>query len=160
LIVTAPADSMDLIAALIAQLDQAPNVAAELKVFTMQNGDASALTDMLRSLFGGSTDQNQQQGGNQQNGGVGTNGLLRMQFSTDQRTNSIIAAGSREDLAVVEAILWRLDQGDIRERTTVVYRLKNAFAQNVSDTLNNWLQTRRTAETEAAVTISPFEQID
>jgi type II secretory pathway component GspD/PulD (secretin) len=39
IIVTAPAESMELIAALIQQLDQSPNVAAELKVFTLENGE-------------------------------------------------------------------------------------------------------------------------
>jgi hypothetical protein len=43
IIVTAPAESMELIAALINQLDQAPNAAAELKVFTIVNGDATSL---------------------------------------------------------------------------------------------------------------------
>ena len=71
-----------------------------------------------------------------------------MQFSVDERTNSIIAAGTRQDLAVVEAILLRLDEGDIRERVNTVYRLNNASAQSVSDALNQWLQTQRTAETE------------
>ena len=72
----------------------------------------------------------------QQIGGVGAGGLVRMQFSVDERTNSIIAAGTRQDLAVVEAILLRLDEGDVRERTNVVYRLNNASAQAVSETLN------------------------
>ena len=63
-------------------------------------------------------------------------------------------------MAVVEAILLRLDQGDVRERVNVVYRLNNAFALNVAETLNAWLQTQRTAEAEAAVAISPFEQIE
>ena len=155
LVVTAPSDSMNLIAALIEQLDQAPDVIAELKVFTIANGDAVSLTEMLRTLF--AAPEGQQNAGA---GGVGEGGLVRVQFSYDERTNSIIAAGSKEDLAVVEAILLRLDQGDIRERETTVYRLKNAFAQNVADALNNWLTTRRAAEQEAEVTISPFEQID
>lgn len=156
LVVTAPADSMDLIAALIQQLDQSPNVSAELKVFTLENGDAATLVETLRALFGAATDNQDQQ----QVGGVGAGGLVRMQFSTDERTNSIIAAGTREDLAVVEAILLRLDEGNVRERTNVVYRLNNASAQNVSDTLNQWLQTQRTAETESQVALSPFEQIE
>jgi type II secretion system protein D len=156
IVVTAPPDSMDLIAALIQQLDQSPNVSAELKVFTLENGDAVTLVETLRALFGAATDNQDQQ----QVGGVGAGGLVRMQFSTDQRTNSIIAAGTREDLAVVEAILLRLDEGNVRERTNVVYRLNNAFAQNVSDTLNQWLQTQRTAETESQVALSPFEQIE
>jgi type II secretion system protein D len=156
IVVTAPPDSMDLIAALIQQLDQSPNVSAELKVITLENGDAVTLVETLRALFGAATDNQDQQ----QVGGVGAGGLVRMQFSTDQRTNSIIAAGTREDLAVVEAILLRLDEGNVRERTNVVYRLNNAFAQNVSDTLNQWLQTQRTAETESQVALSPFEQIE
>jgi general secretion pathway protein D len=155
IIVTAPADSMDLIAALIQQLDQAPNVAAELKVFTMQNGDAATLVETLRTLFGATEDADQQQVG-----GVGAGGLVRLQFSVDQRTNSVIAAGTRQDLAVVEAILLRLDEGDVRERTNVVYRLNNASAQAVSETLNAWLQTQREAETAAEVALSPFEQIE
>lgn len=155
IVVTAPADSMELIAALIAQLDQTPNVAAELKVFTLENGDAEGLTTMLRTLFG-VTEDNQQQAV----GGVGAGGLVRMQFSVDARTNSIIAAGTRDDLAVVEAILLRLDSGDVRERVNVVYRLNNASAEDVSNTLNTWLQTQRTAEADAALAISPFEQIE
>ena len=150
IIVTAPADSMDLIAALIQQLDQSPNVAAELKVFTLENGDAATLVETLRTLFGVSEDADQQQVG-----GVGAGGLVRMQFSVDERTNSIIAAGTRQDLAVVEAILLRLDEGDVRERTNVVYRLNNASAQSVSETLNQWLQTQRTAETDAASRAEP-----
>ncbi len=155
IIVTAPADSMDLIAALIQQLDKSPNVSAELKVFTMENGDAASLMTMLQALFGGGENADQQA-----IGGVGAGGLVRMQFSVDERTNSIIAAGTREDLAVVEAILLRLDTGDVRERTNVVYRLNNASAQNVSETLNAWLQTQRTAEADAQVALSPFEQIE
>jgi general secretion pathway protein D len=155
IIVTAPADSMELIAALIQQLDQSPNVAAELKVFTLENGDAATLVTTLRTLFGVSEDAEEQQ-----IGGVGAGGLVRMQFSVDERTNSIIAAGTRQDLAVVEAILLRLDEGDVRERTNVVYRLNNASAQAVSETLNAWLQTQRTAEAEAEVALSPFEQIE
>ncbi|MGD9633943.1 MAG: secretin N-terminal domain-containing protein [Pirellulales bacterium] len=155
IIVTAPADSMELIAALIQQLDQSPNVAAELKVFTLENGDAATLVTTLRTLFGVSEDNNEQQVG-----GVGAGGLVRMQFSVDERTNSIIAAGTRQDLAVVEAILLRLDEGDVRERVNTVYRLNNASAQGVSETLNSWLQTQRQAESDAEVALSPFEQIE
>ena len=155
IIVTAPADSMDLIAALIQQLDQSPNVSAELKVFTLENGDAATLVDTLRTLFGVSEDQDQQQVG-----GVGAGGLVRLQFSVDARTNSIIAAGTRQDLAVVEAVLLRLDEGDVRERVNTVYRLNNASAAEVSQTLNEWLQTQRTAEANADVALSPFEQIE
>ncbi len=77
-----------------------------------------------------------------------------------RRTNSIIAVGSREDLVVVESILLRLDQGDLRERKTLVYRLNNAFSQSVAQALNEWLQTQKQAENQPDLALSPFEQIE
>jgi type II secretion system protein D len=167
LIVSASPRDMAEVAALIVRVDT-PGAAAELKVFTIVNGDAQALADMLRSLFslpapaqggggggggGGSAAANE-------GGGLGQGGPVRMQFSVDPRTNSVIAVGSREDLAVVEAILLRLDQGDLRERETVVYKLNNAFAGDVAQALNSWLQTERQAETQSELALSPFEQIE
>lgn len=163
LIVSASQRDIAEIAALVSWIDT-PGAAAELKVFTIANGDATALRDMLSSLFsvpadsggGGGGGDNQQAAG----GALGQGGPVRMQFSVDTRTNSIIAVGSREDLSVVEAILLRLDEGDLRERTTTVYRLNNAFAQNVATALNQWLQTERQNEQNTEITISPFQEIE
>lgn len=163
LIVSASPRDIAEVAALIARIDT-PGAAAELKVFTIANGDATALRDTLAALFsvpapsggGGGGDGNAPEGG----GGLGQSGPVRMQFSVDQRTNSIIAVGSREDLVVVEAILLRLDQGDLRERKTTVYRLNNAAAQLVAVALNQWLQTERQAEAQPELALSPFEQIE
>src|SRR4029079_4517948 len=162
LIVSAGPRDVAEISALIQRMDT-PGAAAELKVFTVANGDATTLTDMLRSLFsvpaasggGGGGSNNQGEGG-----GISQGGPVRMQFSVDPRTNSIIAVGSREDLVVVESILLRLDQGDLRERKTTVYRLNNAAAQFVAQALNQWLQTQRQAENQPELALSPFEQIE
>ncbi|QDU89977.1 Type II secretion system protein D precursor [Pirellulimonas nuda] len=154
LVVTAPTASMELIAALIAQLDKTPDATAELKVFTIINGDAVALEEMLRDLFG--TDEAADIAGV----GASSNAIVRLQFSVDERTNSIIAAGGAEDLAVVEAILLRLDDGDNRGRETRVYRLKNSPADEVALSLNELLDAEREAEQAAQLAISPFAQID
>lgn len=154
LVVTAPTESMELIEALINQLDQAPNAEAEIKVFTIVNGDALSLADMLRELFGTGED------GDNTGFGAGDNSLVRLQFSIDERTNSIIAAGTQADLAVVYAILLQLDASDTRQRSTEVYRLKNSPAENVALALNEWLRTEREAEAAAEIAISPFEQIE
>jgi type II secretion system protein D len=157
LIVSASPRDIAEIGALVTRIDT-PGAAAELKVFTVANGDATALADMLRSLFSVPADA----GGDEAagSGPLGQGGPVRMQFSVDTRTNSIIAVGSREDLAVVEAILLRLDEGDLRQRKTTVYRLNNAFANDVATALNNWLQTERQVEAQTEITISPFEQIE
>ncbi|MEO0529870.1 MAG: secretin N-terminal domain-containing protein, partial [Planctomycetota bacterium] len=153
LVVTAPSDSMSLLAGLIERLDRAPDAAAELKVFTVANGDAEALAEMIGNLFGTDEDSDEP-------GGYGSGGLSPLNVTTDLRTNSIIAAGSADDLAVVEAILLRLDDAEVRSRQTNVFRLKNADAATVSEVLNQWLETEREAEADAELAISPREQIE
>ena len=157
LLVSAPAESMELIAALVKHLDQVPAAEAQIKVFTIINGDAQALAEMLSALFG------QQAGGGQQAALVGTGGenaLVQLRFSVDQRTNSIIAAGTMNDLAVVEAILLRLDESDPRRRKTKVYRLRNSPALDVALAVNEFLRSERQVEQAAPGVVSPFEQME
>lgn len=163
IVVSAPADAMELIAALIKQLDEVPAARAQIKVFTIVNGDASALVEMLNALFGRTTST--------AGGGFGALGaaaqqqqsqnlLVPLRFSVDQRTNSIIASGSEEDLTVVEAILLRLDDSDIRQRQSIVYRLKNAPAADVATAINEFLRSEREVQQVTPGLISPFEQIE
>lgn len=156
LVVTAPPQSMSLIAALIESLDSAPTAEAEIKVFTIANGDAVALRDMLVSLFGGADQADPEAGGLS----AGVDSIVRLQFSVDERTNSIIAAGSVNDLAIVEAILLRLDGSETRERITQVYRLKNAPAFETADAINQYIQQQREIEESAELAIGPFAQLE
>jgi general secretion pathway protein D len=159
-ILNAPPKSMDLLEALIRQLDSLPATEAQIKVFTIVNGDATTLSTMLRELFG---QQQNQQGGNQFNQnatGSGDNTLVPLRFSVDTRTNSIIASGSTGDLQVVYKILVRLDEGDIRERVTTVYRLRYAPALDVATALTNLLTNQRQVNQLAPNLQSAFEQLD
>lgn len=162
LVVSAPAESMELIGALIQQLDQTPAAEAQIKVFTIVNGDASSLMQMLQTLFG----QQQQQAGfgafaqAAQGAFQGENPLVPLRFSVDQRTNSIIASGSAGDLNVVEAILLRLDESDVRQRQSVVYRLKNSPAVDVANAINEFLRSERAVQQVTPGVVSPFEQIE
>jgi len=168
LVVTGPANSMDLIALLIEQLDRLPDIETQIKVFTVQNGDGVTLLEMLQALF---TQQGTQGGG--AFGQTGTGALLPLQsagaseggtlgglrFSLDQRTNSIIASGSPSDLRVIEALLVRLDESEINMRQVCVYRLSNAPAEDVAAAINEWLAGRRTINTADPAAISAFEQV-
>src|SRR5690606_4267959 len=100
LVISAPAESMELIVALVAQLDQMPAAEVQIKVFQIVNGDVTTLITMLQNLFGQQANQQQQGGGGffgaiaQQAGPQGDGaGLVPVRFSFDQRTNSIIASG-------------------------------------------------------------------
>ncbi|HUY34800.1 MAG TPA: secretin N-terminal domain-containing protein [Pirellulales bacterium] len=166
LLISAPAESMELFAALIAQLDQAESAPAQIKVFTLLNGDATSMTSMLEDLFqaagggpgGGSMGEQgpdmQPQVTSEQGGGA------PLRFSVDARTNSIIATGSAGDLIVVEAILLRLDDSDVRERQSVVYKLKNSPAMDVALALNDYLQKERQTTQTTPGLLSPFEKIE
>ena len=162
LIISAPPESMSLMATLITQLDVQPDAVAELKVFTIENGDAVSLAEMLQNLFG-TPDQGGGQGG-QGGGGGGTQNagarIFQLRFSVDERTNSIIAAGSSDELLVVEAVLLRLDASDSRQRINEVYKLKNADAEQVALALQEWLQQKRDVEATAPGATSPFQQIE
>jgi type II secretion system protein D len=164
LIVSAPPESMGLVAALIAQLDVPPDAVAELKVFTIRNGDAVSLEEMLRELFG--TGESGSGGGGQGGGGGGGGAnqagdrIFALRFAVDERTNSIIAAGSTDELLVVEAVLLRLDASDSRQRINRVHKLKNADAEQVAFALQEWLQQKREVDATAPGASSPFQQIE
>lgn len=80
------------------------------------------------------------------------------------RTNSIIVSGSSGDLKVVEVLLLRLDQGDIQTRKIQVFRLKNAFAQDVYNSLQTFLTSQRQILQLGIIgnqqLITPFEQLE
>lgn len=175
-VVKAPAESMGLIAALIEQLDKIPAAESLIKVFQIKNGDATNLTAMLQTLFGQQVTAGQvgvfsqtvgrtfgMQGPLQQVS-AGESSLIPLNFGVDARTNSIVASGSAADLAVVEAILMRLDEGDLRQRKLIVYRLNNAPAQYVADALttilNEQYQLLSQQQSQQYSLISQFEIID
>ena len=180
LLVRAPSKSMALIAALIEELDRPPSAESQLKVFEIKNGDATSLTALVQQLFGlqvtaglsgngglfggggfgGGNQQNQQ---NQAGLGTSQSGIAPLRFSTDTRTNSIIASGSAVDLEVLEVLLARLDERGIETRTTEVIWLRNSNANNVATAISNLLQQQRQNLTQASIqgqAITVFEQID
>ena len=157
-IVTASSESMPLIEALIQQLDQPPEIESQVKVFTLVNSDASAMMDMLQTIFGtaGAAEGIAVRTGVE----VDETTLVGLRFAVDIRTNSIIVTGSTGALTVVEAILLRLDESDVRNRRTTVYRLKNAPAIDVATAVNEYLRRERRVGQVVPGLLSAFEQIE
>lgn len=159
LIVTASAESMPLIAALIKELDSLPTAEAMVKVFTVFHSDASNLMDMLDDLFGAQTQSDDL--AVRTGAGGEDSSLVSLRFAVDVRSNSIIATGSAGDLEVVESILARLDESDLRERQTVVISLKNASADPVAAAVNDFITQELAAQMEPDDgLLSSIEQID
>lgn len=159
IIVRAPSSSMALIAELIRQLDQVPGAESVVKVFTIENGDALKLTTSLQELFTSSGGTNTQVGGGNLAGLAGAtantaSSLVGLTFATDQRTNSIIASGSANDLEVVESILLRLDTAGFAERITEVIWLRHQSAPEIATAIQTYVQQR----TQTVNTIQQFQQ--
>lgn len=154
LIVAAPAESMELLAALIRELD-APGAVAQIKVFRIENADANTMVQMLRTLLPA-----QPGAGPQLSVAEGEPSTMGLRFSTDARTNSIIAIGSTGDLRIVEALILRLDALDVQQRKTVVYRLKNAPATDVANAVNRFLSSERLVQLAVPGAFSPFQQLE
>ncbi|MBN2216608.1 MAG: hypothetical protein JW719_04460 [Pirellulales bacterium] len=158
LVVTASADSMPLIAALVHELDRPPTVEAQVKVFTLKNGDATNMTTMLQNIFSAAVT------GEEVAVRTGVvpdeTSLVELHFAVDVRTNSIIVSGSAGALVVVEAVVTHLDGTNPRERENAVYRLRNYKAADVATAVNQYLTNKRTIETSTEGVISSAEQIE
>ncbi|MCA9098560.1 MAG: hypothetical protein KDA36_09245, partial [Planctomycetaceae bacterium] len=157
LLVSSPPESMELVLALIAQLDELPPDVAQIKVFRILNGDVRSLSLMLRSLFPGADVP-----GGQANlsNAPGESTLIPLRFSVDLRTNSIIATGSSGDLRIVEALLLRLDEKDITQRKTHVYRLQNTPVADVAKAVTEMLQLERQIEQAQSGGFAGMQQIE
>ncbi len=166
LVISSPPENLDLLEGLVRQLDNLPAAEAQIKVFTIVNGDATSLSDMLKTLFTG------QATGTaagpqalmqllQNTSSSSETSLVPLRFGVDTRTNSVIASGTMADLNIVEAILTKLDDGEVRHRKSVVIRLKNSPATDVATTINQFLTTERQILQQAGPGLtSAFEQIE
>ncbi len=157
LVVSAPPESMDLLGELIRQLDETPIDTAQIKVFRIINSDAADLVQMLRSLLPAQTGANL---GPKLAGAEGETSLAPLRFAIDTRTNSIIATGSAGDLRIIEALLLRLDEREVKLRQNIVYRLKNVSARDVANAISEFLRSERQIQQAAPGGLSAFQQIE
>jgi type II secretion system protein D len=65
--------------------------------------------------------------------------LIPISMTVDQRTNSLIIGGSRNDLNVIEAMIATLEETDVQSRSNEVYALRNAAAADVATALQSFL---------------------
>lgn len=158
LFISAPEASIPLLLALVEQLDRAPSAVSEIKVFALKNADAEQSVELLTSLF---ENQNQED----QLGVViagaedAASSLIPVVFSADLRTNTILAVGSPEMLAVVDAILLRLDATESRERLTEVLPLQNVLASEVASALDDFLEQQSELQDSSEGLVSNIERL-
>lgn len=156
IVITGPEESLPLVERLIEQLDESPAASAQIKVFQVQNSDASELVLLLRSLFPEAATSTVPQLA----AAEGESSMVGVRFSVDIRTNTIVATGTSGDLQIIEALLLRLDQTETQERVNRVYRLKNSPATDVAQAVNEFLRSERIVSQAAPGRLNPFQQIE
>ena len=166
LIVAAPEVTMRLIEKMIENLDTVAAAQAYINIFTLKKADATQTAILLQQLFSGSQTTASGLGG-QIGAGVGGQlggvssftqpgvvrplltltgappdgaSLIDLRISVDDRTNSILVAGSQNDLDTIRAIIARLEAADVDQRYNEVYKLRNAAAADVAASLQTFIQ--------------------
>lgn len=168
LVIAAPPPTMLLLEALIRELDTTSAAQSFVNVFTLQRADATLTANLLAQLFARGT----QAGFGGLGGGFGTGGfggaiggaaqqavrplltltgdpaagaaLLDLRITPDPRTNSIIVAGSRNDLDTIAAIVARLDAAQALALRTEVFKLRNQAAADVAAAVRDLLTQKYT----------------
>jgi type II secretory pathway component GspD/PulD (secretin) len=181
LIVSAPTDTMRLIEKLIENLDTVAAARSYVNVFKLTKADATLTANLLAQLF---TGQGRQAtagiggGGGGLPGGGGALGtqtsvrplltisgnpsdgasLIDLRLSVDDRTNSLIVAGSLNDLDTIRAIIARLEAAPTQARYNEVIKLRNAAAADVQTAIQNFFTTSLQAYTGPGYT-SVYQQL-
>lgn len=143
LVVTAPPASMPLMESLVAAVDVPPED-AKIRVFRLRNADAEQMAKMLETLFerraatGGRAAASESERVLTLGGVMGEGGRQEVAFTTDVRTNSVIAAGTPGYLDLVEEMILELDTIPIQERVTLVYAPRNITAESLAPSIKEF----------------------
>jgi type II secretion system protein D len=84
--------------------------------------------------------------------------LISLSISVDDRSNSIIVAGSRNDLDVIQAVISRLEDSEVESRHSTVVRIKNQAAADVATALQTFINNSLTVYSTGGV-LSSFQEV-
>jgi general secretion pathway protein D len=163
ILVSAPNDRIALVKDIVQKLDKDVSPEVEYRVFQLKNADATQVADMLNEIFeqpqggppsssqrrtnptleqrifgfgGGPFGGQRQQGTSRQSQNYGYAGLKENIVIPDVRTNSILVTAAKGNVAAFEKMVEELDKETTFTELTRIYRLQNAKAEELADTLN------------------------
>jgi type II secretion system protein D len=151
LIISASKENLVLIQGLLDKVDVAPpEETGIVRMYALQNSDAQRIATMLQGLI--------TQGLYKPGAALRTSPLLaareKVAITADVRTNVLIISASKENFAVIEEIIKKIDSsddfatlGDVR-----LFTLKNANATRLAPTLQQLFTAKRAAEQAAGGT--------
>ncbi|MBN2446279.1 MAG: hypothetical protein JXO22_06120, partial [Phycisphaerae bacterium] len=140
LIITAPIESMPLMESLVKAIDLPPDE-NQVQVVRLYNSDADQMVEMLNDVFEEQTTGRSSGADSEREitlTGLGAGGRQEIKFSSDMRTNSVIAVGTKGYLKLAEELIVQLDSVQIDERRSLVYAPRNATVESLVSSLSEW----------------------
>lgn len=155
LIVSAADELMPLIEKVVMEVDTTIDDITELRVFKLQNADASEMSELITELFSEEQTQTPQFGfgrfggfgggrGGGDRGGNNNNDQSNRQLQQttvtcvpDARTNSIVVTAARETMVQITQMVERLDENTDKKQNVRVIRLQYADVDNVANILRS-----------------------
>jgi type II secretory pathway component GspD/PulD (secretin) len=84
--------------------------------------------------------------------------LIGLNVTVDPRTNSLIVAGSRNDLDTIRAIIAKLEDVDAPQRNNFVFKIRNQAAADIATALQNFYQAQLD-NLSASQQLTAFQQL-
>jgi len=144
LVISANKENLTLIEGLLKKVDiEPPMETGIVKLCPLKNADAQRVATLLSSLISQ---------GLYKPGAIaaGTNAALanreKVAIAVDTRTNVLIVSASKENFAVIDEIIRKVDAEDALTGDIRAFPLKKASATNLADTLNSLYQAKLQAE--------------
>lgn len=147
-VVRGPAEVLDLIAQVLADLDDTTSQVAGVKVFQLRYADAMNTAEVINQLFGDeqSSQQSNQRGffgpmmfrgpGGTQTDQQDTN-LVQVVAAADSETNTVVVTGPDNILEVVAEVVAKLDSQIPNMADVKVFHLEYADAQDTAELIND-----------------------
>jgi len=147
-VVRGPAEVLDLIAQVLADLDDTTSQVAGVKVFQLRYADAMNTAEVINQLFGDeqSSQQSSQRGffgpmmfrgpGGTQSDQQDSN-LVQVIAAADSETNTVVVTGPDNILAVVAEVVAKLDSQIPNMADVKVFHLEYADAQDTAELIND-----------------------
>lgn len=161
LMVAAPPEIMEIINAIVSDLDATNAGSRKVEWFRLKNADARAMAQVLQDLFSLRQDgdrlvlvptQREPDAGADPAAPEFSSTTLtpipdsrkELSITIDARTNTLLVSGTAEYLDLVRSVVEELDGIEATERMQLVYKLRYAKADDVEQTLARYFQEEST----------------
>jgi len=150
-VVRGPAEILDLVADVLAALDDTTTQVAGVKIFQLRYADAMNTAEVINQLFGDEESSNQNQRtmffgpGRARQSDQEDSEQAQVVAAADSQTNTVVVAGPDDLLELVAEVVEKLDTQIPNVADVKVFHLEYADAQDTSELINEVFGESRTS---------------